>query len=139
MGERHAEDRVAGLQKRQKDGAVGLSARMGLHIGKVAAKELLGAVDGELLGNIDVFATAVIAPARITFRVLVGQDRALGLQHRRRDDVFRGNKLNLIALAMKLTFDGLQQFWIAVSNPAGKEIRRRNGLFRDGHGRVLQN
>ena len=38
-----------------------------------AAEQLLGAVDRQLLGDVDEFAAAVVAPARIALGVLVGQ------------------------------------------------------------------
>src|SRR5207244_52853 len=42
---------------------------------------------------------AVIAPARITLRILVGQDRTLGRQHRGAGVVFGGNHLQALLLA----------------------------------------
>ena len=42
-----------GLQKRLEHTLVGLAAGIGLHIGKFAAEQLFGAVDGQVLGHID--------------------------------------------------------------------------------------
>jgi hypothetical protein len=98
VGQAHAQHGVAGIQQRQKDGAVGLGAGVRLHVGVVGAEQLLGAVNGQLL-DIDVFAAAVIALARIAFGVLVGELGALGLHHGGRAVVFRGDELDMLFLA----------------------------------------
>ena len=72
---------------------------MGLHVGCFGAKDLLDAVDGQLLGDVDKFAATVVALAWVAFGVFVGEHRALGLQNRLRNDVLRGDQLDLVALA----------------------------------------
>ncbi len=81
---------------------VRLRAGMRLHVGEAAVEQLLGALDGELLGDVDELAAAVIAPAGIALGVFVGEHRALGLQHRAGDDVLRRDQLDLLALAAEL-------------------------------------
>src|SRR5947208_422588 len=71
-----------------------------------AAEWTLGAVDGEPFGNVDIFAAAVIAPSGISFRVFVGEHRALCLEHRSRYDVFAGDQFDLRMLALLLAADG---------------------------------
>ena len=95
-----------GLIKRQVSRGIGLTTRVRLHVGVVGAEQFLGAIDGELLGDVDEFAAAVIALARITFGVLVGQHRTLGLEHARTGVVFRGDQLDVIFLALALAVDG---------------------------------
>jgi hypothetical protein len=63
------------------------------------AEQLLGALDGQFFGNIDELAAAIIALARIALGILVGHDRALGFKHGARNDVLRGDQLDLMALA----------------------------------------
>ena len=63
-----AQDRVAGLQQRLEHALVGLAAGVRLDVGEAAAEELFGAVDGELLGDVDPLAAAVVAPARDSLR-----------------------------------------------------------------------
>ncbi len=70
-----------------------------LHVGEAAAEQLLRALDGEVLGDVDELAAAVVALAGIAFGVLVGQHRALRLQHGAGDDVLGGDQLDLVALA----------------------------------------
>ena len=53
-----------GLEQRVEDGGVGLRAGVRLDVGVLGAEELLGAVDRELLDDVDVLAAAVVAPAR---------------------------------------------------------------------------
>ena len=106
-GERHADHRVAGLDQRQHDRLIGLRARMGLHIGEGAIEQPLGAVDGELLDDVDVLTAAVIALARISFGIFVGEERAGGVEHRLRNDVLRGDQLDLVLLAMQLVLNRL--------------------------------
>jgi hypothetical protein len=53
-----------------------------------AAEQLLGALDGQRLGDVDELAAAVVAAARIALGILVGQHRALRLQHRARETMF---------------------------------------------------
>ena len=45
---------------------------MGLHVYIFCAKEFFGAVNRQLLGNVHVFAAAVIAFAGVAFGVFVG-------------------------------------------------------------------
>ena len=122
-GKRHAEDRVARAQQRQEDGLVGLRARMRLDIGKSAAEEPLGAIDRQLLGDIDKLAAAVIAPPRIALGVFIGQHRALRLEHRARDDVLAGDQLDLRLLARKFGGDCRGQFGIGSRSAATITVR----------------
>jgi hypothetical protein len=85
--QRHAQNGVAGCQKRCKHPLIGLRAGIGLHICKTAIEQVTGAADGQILGHIDILAPAIIAPPRIAFGVFIGQDRALHLHHSLRDDV----------------------------------------------------
>jgi hypothetical protein len=78
FGQAHAHDGVAGLQEGQEHGLVGLRAGVRLHVGGFGAEQLLDAVDGQLLGDVDVLAAAVVALAGVALGVLVGQLRALG-------------------------------------------------------------
>ncbi len=85
--QRHAEDGVAGGEQRGEDALIGLTAGVRLHVGEAAIEELPGAVDGEILRDIDVLAAAVVAPPRIAFGVFVRHHAALRLHHGAADDV----------------------------------------------------
>ena len=77
----------------------------GCTLAKRAVEQLAGAVDGELLGLVDLLAAAVVAPAGIALGIFVGQHRARRLEHGARDDVLRGDQLDLLALAMQLALE----------------------------------
>ena len=74
--EAEAHDVVAGRQQGSVRLHVGAGARVGLDIGVFDAEQLLGAVDGELLGDVDELAAAVVAAAGVALGVLVGERRA---------------------------------------------------------------
>ena len=91
MVEVHRQEAVSGLEDGEVDGHVGLRARVGLNVCVFGAEEFFGAVDGELFNDVHVFASAIPPAARVTFGVLVGEARALGLHDRAGGEVFGGD------------------------------------------------
>ena len=129
----------AGLHQRHEHGLIGLRAGIRLDVGEAAGEQLAGALDRQIFRDVDELAAAVIAPAGIAFRVLVGHHRALRLQHRARDDVFRGDQLDLVAQTAELQLDRAGDLGIGFGEPGGKErvgADRLGGGF--GHGRTLR-
>ena len=112
---------VARLQQREKHALIGLAAGIGLHIGEAAAEQFGRAVDGELLGDIDKLAPAVIAPAGIALGIFVGQHRALRFEHGARDDVLGGDQLDVVALATEFQLDRLRDFRVRGGKRRGEE------------------
>ncbi len=110
MREVHRQNRIARLELREIHGHIGLRARMRLHIGEVRAKQFLGAIDGDLLDYVDVFATAVVACPRQALGVFVGQDGALRLQYRAADGILRRDLFKVVLLPLRLSFDGGRNF-----------------------------
>ena len=94
---------------------------MGLHIGEGAIEQALGPVDGELLDHVDVLAAAVIALAGIAFGVFVGEQRAGGVEHGLRDDVLRGDQLDLVLLAVQLVLHRAPNFRVRILQMPGEE------------------
>ncbi len=94
-----AEDALPRLERGQVDDHVRLCARMWLHVGPLRAEELLGTLDGQRLDQIHVLAATIIAATRKALGVFVGEDRALGLEHRLANVVLRGDQLDTVALA----------------------------------------
>lgn len=76
MTEVEAEDAIAGIEHSQHHRGIGLGARMGLHIGPLHAKELLGTVYRQLFDLVNHLATAIIALAGQSLGVFVGEYRA---------------------------------------------------------------
>jgi hypothetical protein len=98
FGQAHAHDRVARLGEGHQHGLVGLRTGVRLDVGGFGAEQLLQAVDGQLLGDVDVLAATVVALARIAFGVLVGQLRALRFHDRLADVVFGGDQFDVLFL-----------------------------------------
>jgi hypothetical protein len=119
--ERHAEDDIARATERELDGAVGLCARVGLHVHEGAVEELLCPFDGQRLGDVDVLAAAVVAATGVTLGVFVGEHRALGLENRARDDVLGRDQLDLVLLPAQLAADRGEQIRIRLGEAGLKE------------------
>ena len=128
---------VAGLHQRHEHALIGLAAGIRLDVGEAAGEQLAGALDRQIFRDVDELAAAVIAPAGIPFGVFVGHHRALRLQNRARDDVLRGDQLDLVALAAEFELDGARDFGIGVGEGGGKERigADRLGERGVGHGR----
>ena len=127
MGQVHAQNGITGLEEGKIDGHIGLGAGMGLDIGVGRPEELLDPAQGQVFRGIHIFAAAVKAPARIPLGVLMGQNGTLGLEHRAADEVFRGDHLQLVQLALTLTLDDSKNFRVSagqvfhpVKTPAGQ-------------------
>ena len=91
-----------GPQQRVVDGRVGLGARVRLDVGVLGPEQLLGAVDRQLLGDVDVLAAAVVAAPGIALGVLVGQHAALALEDGLGHEVLGGDHLERALLARQL-------------------------------------
>ena len=116
MVEAHPEDAVARLQQGHVDGRVGLRAGVRLHVDVLGAEDLLGAVDGELLGHVDELAAAVVALARIALGVLVREHRAARVEDRLRHEVLGGDHLERRLLAIGLVAEHLRDLGIDVGD-----------------------
>jgi hypothetical protein len=63
---------VTRLQQGQVDRFIGLCAGMGLDVGMVSAKDLLGAANGKSFDNVHIVAAAIITLAGITLGIFIG-------------------------------------------------------------------
>src|SRR5581483_5898192 len=70
-GEVEAHEGVAGLQQRQEYRLVHLAAGVRLHIGEGRAEQLFRPFDRQRLGDVNPFAAAVVAGARISLAYLL--------------------------------------------------------------------
>ena len=119
--EAHAENRVARCEQRGEDALVGLRAGVGLDVREAHAEQRLGPLDRQFLGDVDILAAAVVAPTGVALGIFVGHHRALRLHHGGRDDVFRGDQLDLVALAAQLLADRAEDLGIAGLEAFGEE------------------
>jgi hypothetical protein len=88
---------------------VGGRARVGLDVDApdlgVEVEGLEGALAGEVLEDVNVLVAAVVTGAGETLRVLVGEDRAVGLHDGKRGQVLRSNELKARELTPGLLLD----------------------------------
>ena len=127
-------ERVARLQQREEHGLVRLRAGMRLHIGEAAIEQPARPLDRQFLGDVDIFAAAVVATAGIAFGIFVGQHRALGFQHRPADDVLGGDQLDLVVLPAQLIRDGARNRGVAGCQVTGEKLRiPRSSRVRQRH------
>src|SRR5262249_57339229 len=98
-------ERGAGLQVEEARALVGLGAGVRLHLGGLAAEELLRALLGERLDLVHVDAAAVVALAGVALGVLVREDRALRLEHRLAHVVLGRDELESVLLPLRLLAD----------------------------------
>jgi hypothetical protein len=120
--QRQAHDRVARLQQRVVDGRVGLRAGVRLDVDVLGAEERLGAVDRQLLGDVDELAAAVVAAAGIALGVLVRQHAALRLEDRLRHEVLRRDHLERPLLAVELVLEHPRDLGIDVGEGPVEEV-----------------
>src|SRR3989304_1732529 len=79
---------------------------MGLHVCVFSSKEPLHPVSRNVLRLIDELAAAVISFPGVSFGILVGQDAAEGLKHRKAHEILRRNELQLGVLTVNLALNG---------------------------------
>ena len=87
------------------DGVICLGAGVGLHVGVLGAEKFLDPLNSQVFNNIDEFATAVVAAARVAFRVLIGQHRPLPLEYGARHEVLGGDHFQGVLLALTLQIE----------------------------------
>ena len=75
MRQIHTQNGIAWFQQRGVDRKVSLGARVRLDVSVVSAEQFFRTIDRQLFNDINILATAVVAFARITFSIFVGQLR----------------------------------------------------------------
>jgi len=95
---------------------------MWLHIGKAASKQFRHPFDCKRFRDVDKLTTAVIAFARETLGVLVGEHGALRLEHGAAHNILRRDQLDFIALATELTSDDVGDFRVGLGERPREEI-----------------
>ena len=109
---------------------VGVRAGVRLHVGVLGAEQRARARAREFLGVVDDEVAAVVALAGIALGVLVGEHRALRLEHRRRREVLRRDQLDRRVLALELAPDDVGDLGI------GALQRRRHRRVSDHRRRI---
>ncbi|MNW45678.1 hypothetical protein D3C74_229490 [compost metagenome] len=111
----HPQHGVAGVDRGKVNRQVRLRTGMRLHVRMLGAKQFFGPVASDIFHDIDTFATAVIAFARISLGVFVREHGTHRFHHRLADDVLGSDQLNIVALTLQLQIHGLQHRWILIS------------------------
>ena len=88
MGKIHAENRISRLHQGEIRGNVCRRTRERLHIGIAAAEEFFHPLDGNGLNDICKLLPAIITLLWISFRIFIGQYRAVGFQNGPRHIIF---------------------------------------------------
>jgi hypothetical protein len=117
-----------GLQKAISTAWLACEPEFGWTLAASAPNNALQAIDGELLGDVNVFATTVVALARVTFGVLVGELGALGFHDGLAHVVFGRDQFDVVFLTLDFSLHGLPEF----------RVNFCQGVFRGKHGECLK-
>jgi len=90
------------------------------------AKQLLGPLAGDPLDHVGELLAAVVAPARVALRVLVGEDRAQRGEHLGEGVVLGGNQLDALALAILLADEGLEELRVVLGEKLAVAVHGRS-------------
>ena len=135
--EAQSHDRVTRLQKREHHRTVRLRAGMRLDVRELAAEQLLCPFDRQRFNSVGWPAALVVAAARITFRIFVGENRALGFEHSLADDVLGRDQLNLSLLTAEFRANRVFDCRIVFRQAAGEKAVRHSvalALLKVGSG-----
>src|SRR5690606_42008432 len=83
-----------------------LRAVVRLHFSMLSYEQLLRPQPRDRLYLVPVLAAAIVAPPGVALGILVGEDRPGGLHHRAAGVILRGDELQLVVLALRLTCHG---------------------------------
>ena len=111
----HPHHGIPRFQQGEVDGHIGLRPAVGLDVGVLCPEEFLGAFYGQAFHHVHVFATAVVAPTRVAFRVLVADNAGTGSQHRLAGVILRCDKDDGLALAAVFSLKRLGNFGVQIS------------------------
>src|SRR5262249_53111043 len=84
--------------------------------------ERLGARDRRTFHDVDELTSAVIALTRIPFGVLVREYGTSRFEYRSADEVFRGDELEAVVLAMDFVFDGIGDLGIRFAERSPDQV-----------------
>lgn len=92
---------------------------MWLYVGVLGAKERFDALQGHILHLIDDLASAIVAPARITFCVFIGEHGAHGIHHLLTREILGSDQLQAFSLTLVLCFDQLKDLKVSFHGTVG--------------------
>ena len=92
---------------------------MRLNIRVISRKQCFGAFNRQALGDVDELAAAVIALTGVTFRVFVGQHRALRGEHPGACEILRGDQFDMFLLSPRFIRHRFGQFGVKTGDGPG--------------------
>ena len=95
----HTHDCVSGLKNGKLNSHIGLSARMGLYVGIIAAEQLFCTLDCKIFNNIYASASAVISLCGISFGIFICKDASHCSHYGFGYPVFRSDKFDVAVLS----------------------------------------
>ena len=101
VGKAHAHHCITGLQQSYLHSHIGLSAGVGLYVGKFRTEQILCALNTQALQFVNAVTTTIVTLTGQALSVLVGQNGTHCSNHRRRSKILRCNQLKAILLASK--------------------------------------
>ena len=116
MRQVHTQNGITWFQQRGVHRKVSLGAGVRLDVSVVSAEQFFRTIDRQLFNDINILATAVVAFARITFSIFVGQLRTLRLHYARAGVVFGGDQFDVLFLTYFFLLHSLPQFGIIIGN-----------------------
>lgn len=116
LAEVEAHEGVTRLEDCHLNGHIGLCSGMRLDIGPLCAVDSLEPVDGDLLYLVDNLASAIVAFARITFRILVGADGTHCVENLFGYVIFGCDKLQTGSLAVFFFLDEIKNDTVLFHN-----------------------
>ena len=137
-----AEHAITRIEQRHERRDVGVGAAVRLHIGELAAKQLLRAIARQILDLVVEFAAAVVALAGVALGVLVGHPAAHRVHHGSADMILAGDQFKRAGLTIGLPRHDALHLGIGFvqhgQQAARKFVERRGGRGVGGgvrHGR----
>src|ERR1700677_1316142 len=123
MSQVKTQDGIAGVDDRHVGGGIRLRTGVRLHVDVLRAKELTGAIPGQVFDDVGILTATVVALAWIALGVFVGEDRADSLQHRLAYKILRGDHLQAFVLAADFVIYGGGDLWVGLGKRTAHAVR----------------
>ena len=104
---------VTGFQHGQQHGGICLCTRVRLYVGILGTEQLADTVNSQLFYLVNDLTAAIVAVARITFRIFVGKVAAHGFHDLVANEVLTGDELDAFQLTLVLLLNQLKNLIVS--------------------------